>query len=882
MTISTNYTPDTYSGNGSTTVFAYTFHLFDQAQVRVALINDTTKVQTVQTITTEYTVSGVGESGGGNITFITAPPSGNTVHISYLIPIQQNTDYLKNADFPEVSHENALDKITEIAQQINEKSDRSLKAPRTNQISDGTVPDGDIVAKYVCRVTNAATGFEAVDFWSDVFEVTGLSENSSPADNDLVTIYDASEGTFKKVQVSNFNLVAGGQSNTASNVGVGGVGVFKQKTASDLEFKNINAGSTKITITDDTGNNEIDIDVAEANIDHDALTNFVANEHIDWTSTTSAFSTSGTAASGALTVTGNIIVTGTMDGRDIATDGTKLDGIEAAADVTDETNVTDALDGATLTAATVASADKVLIQDADDSDILKTATAQSIADLGGGGGFTQEEIEDFAGAMWTGNTEVGITVTYQDADGTIDATVSDTTVAGDTGSTGITPGDTLTIAGGTEITTAMSGDTLTINSDFTPSSTDTLTNKTFDANGTGNSLSNVDIADLANGTDGELITWDAAGAPAVVAVGTATHVLTSNGVGVAPTFQANAGGGFTQEEIEDFAGAMWTGNTETGITVTYQDADGTIDAVVSDTTVAGDSGSTGITPGDTLTIAGGTEITTAMSGDTLTINSDFTPSSTDTLTNKTFDANGTGNSLSNVDIADMANGTDGELITWDAAGAPAAVAVGTSTHVLTSNGAGAAPTFQAAAGGSGGDLVLISSATASASASIAFTGLSSTYFKYIIEFSGVVPATDDVALFCRTDSDGGASYDSGASDYGWAGHGLSGSGTTATQREDTDTADSGIQLSEFVTGLSLGTGTGEECAGHIEIHNPSDSAYTFITCQMFYRSAGSGNPVKWESGGARLAAQAVDAIQIFMSSGNIASGEFKLYGVNAA
>ncbi len=67
---------------------------------------------------------------------------------------------------------------------------------------------------------------------------------------------------------------------------------------------------------------------------------------------------------------------------------------------------------------------------------------------------------------------------------------------------------------------------------------------------------------------------------------------------------------------------------------------------------------------------------------------------TDTLTNKTFDANGTGNSLSNVDVADLANGTDGELITWDASGNPATVAVGTSTHVLTSNGAGAAPTFQ--------------------------------------------------------------------------------------------------------------------------------------------------------------------------------------------
>jgi hypothetical protein len=76
----------------------------------------------------------------------------------------------------------------------------------------------------------------------------------------------------------------------------------------------------------------------------------------------------------------------------------------------------------------------------------------------------------------------------------------------------------------------------------------------------------------------------------------------------------------TEEQVEDFVGGM-LGGTETGITVTYQDATHDIDFVVADTTVAGDSGSTAMTPGDTLTIAGGTNVTTAMSGDTLTITS---------------------------------------------------------------------------------------------------------------------------------------------------------------------------------------------------------------------------------------------------------------------
>lgn len=49
----------------------------------------------------------------------------------------------------------------------------------------------------------------------------------------------------------------------------------------------------------------------------------------------------------SLGVSGNITVTGTVDGRDIATDGSKLDGIETSADVTDFTNVSAALAAAT-------------------------------------------------------------------------------------------------------------------------------------------------------------------------------------------------------------------------------------------------------------------------------------------------------------------------------------------------------------------------------------------------------------------------------------------------------------------------------------------------------------------------------------------------------
>ena len=57
-----------------------------------------------------------------------------------------------------------------------------------------------------------------------------------------------------------------GETNTASNVGAAGVGIYKQKTGVDLEFKNINAGSNKISVANDAANNEVDIDVNVSNL----------------------------------------------------------------------------------------------------------------------------------------------------------------------------------------------------------------------------------------------------------------------------------------------------------------------------------------------------------------------------------------------------------------------------------------------------------------------------------------------------------------------------------------------------------------------------------------------------------------------------------------
>ncbi len=86
-----------------------------------------------------------------------------------------------------------------------------------------------------------------------------------------------------------------------------------------------------------------------------------------------------------------------------ASDISKLAGIEAGADVTDETNVVSALDGATLTdIGTPASGDLVLVQDVSDSNNLKVA---QFSTFGGGGGVSDGDKGDItvssSGTVWT-------------------------------------------------------------------------------------------------------------------------------------------------------------------------------------------------------------------------------------------------------------------------------------------------------------------------------------------------------------------------------------------------------------------------------------------------------------------------------------------------
>ncbi len=331
---------------------------------------------------------------------------------------------------------------------------------------------------------------------------------------------------------------------------------------------------TGIAVTYQDGTGDMDLI-----IDHDAATNFLAGEHILHSGVTI---TAGDALSGG----GDISATRTLD----------LDPSEMGAQAPDL-------------------ADILPYEDVTDAGIHSMTLTQLQTTIDTDTQLSQEQVEDFAGAMVTGNTETLITVTYQDGDGTTDFAV-DANLSNYTNDAGFLTSET----DDQKIDTFLiSGDTLfaSLEADGEPGkfvllapyldntdtqltqeqvedfagamvtgNTETLITVTYqDGDGTTDfavepNLSNYtnDSGFLTSETDDQKIDTF------LISGDTLFASLETDGepgkfVLLAP-YLDNTDTQLTQEQVEDFAGAMVTGNTETLITVTYQDGDGTTDFAV--------------------------------------------------------------------------------------------------------------------------------------------------------------------------------------------------------------------------------------------------------------------------------------------------------------
>jgi hypothetical protein len=176
----------------------------------------------------------------------------------------------------------------------------------------------------------------------------------------------------------------------------------------------------------------------------------------------------------------------------------------------------------------------------------------------------------------------------------------------------------------------------------------------------------------------------------------------------------------------------------------------------------------------------------------------------------------------------------------------------------------------------GGLQLLASGAASGASLDIPLTSYTA-YRAIMIVLTNILPATDDVELRMRFSTDGGSSYDAGASNYAFE---------AAINTAGAGGAFQGSAGATFISlcgvpsaGNAVGNASAEGVSGTVTIWGQTNTAqHTRATFDIAWGSTSSGL-VGLHGTGARLAAQDTDGVQFLFESGNISSGNYAVYGL---
>lgn len=169
--------------------------------------------------------------------------------------------------------------------------------------------------------------------------------------------------------------------------------------------------------------------------------------------------------------------------------------------------------------------------------------------------------------------------------------------------------------------------------------------------------------------------------------------------------------------------------------------------------------------------------------------------------------------------------------------------------------------------------ILLTTLTAAASASLAYTAITTTYRKYQFEFLDLLPATDNVSMSVTFSSDGGANYDTGGH-YNFMGNYATESGSGAIVSVATGSA---FSIGSTAAGNLSNTAP---FSGTMELFRPATSqALHEAHVRATYLRSGADHYVHETIGLAYANNVAINAIKFQMGSGNIISGAIAVYGI---
>lgn len=129
--VESQYQPNRFAADGSNTTFTFDFTILLSDDIEVRLIDDSTGVGTLLTLTTDYSLSATNNnfSGGGTITTVQTYNAGFTILATRSSAQTQETNFQRGQPIPPEILEGILDRQTMNIQDISAVQDRSILAP---------------------------------------------------------------------------------------------------------------------------------------------------------------------------------------------------------------------------------------------------------------------------------------------------------------------------------------------------------------------------------------------------------------------------------------------------------------------------------------------------------------------------------------------------------------------------------------------------------------------------------------------------------------------------------------------------------------------------------------------------------------------------------
>ena len=155
MTVQSTTNRHDYVAAAGQTVFPYSFRIFADTELKFY------QAGVLKALITHYTVSGVDNPYGGNVTLVTGATAGDAIAVLRDVDATQLTDWVEAGPTPADSFEDAVDRLTMIALEHEEVLDRALKVPETSTLHP-TFPDLSLVANQGKYLYTNASGVVAM------------------------------------------------------------------------------------------------------------------------------------------------------------------------------------------------------------------------------------------------------------------------------------------------------------------------------------------------------------------------------------------------------------------------------------------------------------------------------------------------------------------------------------------------------------------------------------------------------------------------------------------------------------------------------------------------------------------------------------------------